>query len=137
MSKPIIHARSSANIFGGVVEDYLDIHEFMDSSKGAVSDNRHRALTHNSWFVRNVIEKVFGLEIKNSDGTMVSTRDIAEQHCTEDFGGYIPTAQDYMQNMNWQDWMGGGRPYPDSQNNLPVRTKGEGFTFKNDRVTLD
>lgn len=32
---PYIHAELSAKRFGGVPEDYLDIHELMDSSKAA------------------------------------------------------------------------------------------------------
>ena len=46
--KPIIHAESSARKFGGQPEDYLEIHNFMDSSKSVIADNRHRALTHNT-----------------------------------------------------------------------------------------
>lgn len=63
MSKPMIHARSSAKRFGGQAEDYIEIHDFIDSSKAAFPDNRHRALTHNSWFIF-VVEKVFGHEIQ-------------------------------------------------------------------------
>lgn len=46
MSKPFIHAQSSAKKFGGIWEDYISIHEFLDSSKSVIADNRHRALTH-------------------------------------------------------------------------------------------
>lgn len=106
MSKPIYHAESSAKKFGGKAEDYLPIHDFMDSSKGAVPDNRHRALTHNSWFISNVIERVFGHTIVNSAGRKVSTREIAEIHVLEDFGmKFIPTAQDYLSEMELKDWM--------------------------------
>lgn len=113
MSKPIYHAESSARKFKGKPEDYLAIHDFMDSSKGAVADNRHRALTHNSWFISNVIEKVFGHFIINSSGLKISTRDIAEQHVLEDFGGkYIPTAQDYLQEIEIQPWMNNGMGEP-------------------------
>ena len=59
---------SSAKKYGGVAEDYIDIHDFMDSSKAALPDNRHRALTHNSWFISVVIEKIFGFQRTNSDG---------------------------------------------------------------------
>lgn len=109
MSKPIFHAESSARRFGGKAEDYMDIHNLMDSSKGAIADNRHRALTHNSWFISTIIEKVFGFYIINSAGNKVSTRDVAEQHVLEDFGGqYIPTAQDYLQEIEIQPWMSNG-----------------------------
>jgi hypothetical protein len=110
MAKPWIHAVSSARKFGGVPEDYLDIHQLMDSSKGAMSDNRHRALTHNSWFLSNILEKVFGVNIKNSDGRDVSVRDVGEQHILEDFGNrYIPNASDYLEEMEYKSWMNAGK----------------------------
>lgn len=90
MAKPIIHARSSARRFGGVEKDYLPIHDLLDSSKSAFPDNRHRALTHNSWFFF-IVEKIFGHEITiktdlpcdNCDGTVK----------TDPFGG---TQKEYM-----------------------------------------
>lgn len=108
MAKPLIHARSSAKKFGGDPEDYLEIHDFMDSSKSAFSDNRHRALTHNNWFIF-VVEKVFGHTITNSAGREISVRDVCEQHVLEDFGGkYIPTVADYLEGMEFQPWMNNG-----------------------------
>lgn len=80
----------------------------MDSSKGAIGDNRHRALTHNSWFISadGPLEKIFGVVIKNSDGKEVSVRDVGEQHILEDFGmRFIPTPQDYLQEMEMKSWM--------------------------------
>lgn len=38
MSKPIIHAQSSARKFGGKPQDYEPIHAFMDCSKGVIAD---------------------------------------------------------------------------------------------------
>lgn len=106
MAKPIIHAKSSAKRFGGKWEDYIAIHDLMDSSKGAIADNRHRTLTHNSWFISVILEKVFGHELINSDGRSVSVRDIGEQHILEDFRmKFIPTPQDYLVNMTMQPWM--------------------------------
>lgn len=108
--KPIYHAESSARRFGGVAEDYLPIHDFMDSSKGAIADNRHRALTHNAWFISTVIERVFGHAITNSTGRKVSTREIAEMHVLEDYGGrFIPSAQDFLQEIEFKEWMNNGR----------------------------
>lgn len=85
MSKPYLHAVSSAKRWNGEPEDYLEIHDFMDSSKSVFPDNRHRVLTHNSWFVF-IVERIFGHNITNSDGKKVSVRDICERHILEDFG---------------------------------------------------
>lgn len=130
MSKPYIHAVSSAKKFGGVPEDYIEIHNLMDSSKSAIADNRHRVLTHNSWFIGagGILERIFGVTIQNSDGKSVSVRDVGEQHILEDFGQrFIPTAQDYIQEMEFKDWMQNGRGFPTSMNKIVNRKKG----FKN------
>ena len=134
MAKPFIHAESSAKKFGGQAEDYLEIHNFMDSSKGAIPDNRHRALTHTSWFLSVVLERVFGVVIINSDDKKVSVRDIGEQHVLEDYGGFIPTAQDFLQEIEWQDWMDNGRDFkPPSHRKLESRKKVKpGFKFDKD-----
>lgn len=113
MSHPVSHAKSSARRFGGVLEDYLPIHDLMDSSKAAFPDNRHRALTHNNWFFF-IVERLFGHEIDlhDEDGNVVGqakTRYVCEQHVLEDFGGkYIPTAADYLEGMEFQPWMNNG-----------------------------
>lgn len=119
MAKPYVHAQSSAIKFGGKPEDYLPIHEMMDSSKSAFPDTRHRALTHNSWFISTIIDRIFGSAIKNSDGKMVPVRDIAEQHVAEDFGDkFIPSAQDYLIFMEARPWMSNTGEYPPSAENI-------------------
>jgi hypothetical protein len=113
MAKPWVHAESSARKWGGKPEDYLPIHDFMDSSKGTIADSRHRALTHNAWFISIVLEKVFGTYIINSDGRKVQVRDVGEQHVLEDFGGrFIPSAQDYLQGIPMEEWMVQGKGEP-------------------------
>lgn len=110
MSKPWIHAESSARRFGGKPEDYIEIHNLMDSSKGTIADNRHRALTHNAWFVGTILEQIFGVCFENSAGRTVQVRDIGEQHVLEDYNGqYIPSAQDFLEKMPMEDWMNNGR----------------------------
>lgn len=148
MSKPAIHARSSARKFGGNQEVYLKIHNMMDSSKSAVGDNRHRVVLHSSFGIF-LMERMFGInfekleelknkynlseecvkdilewkddcihngtEIMNSDNKRVQVRDIAEQHVVEDFGGkFIPSLQDYIQDMPLEDWMQNGKGSPPS-----------------------
>jgi hypothetical protein len=110
MAKPYVHALTSAKRWGGEPEDYIGIHELMDSSKQALADNRHRALTHNAWFIGFVLPRVFGETFVNSADRVVSTRDVGEQHVLEDFGErFIPTAQDYLQGIPYEKWMNNGR----------------------------
>lgn len=131
MAKPYIHAVSSARRFGGVPEDYLEIHNLLDSSKGAIPDNRHRALTHNSWFLSTILERVFGVTITNSDGRKVSVRDVGEQHILEDFGGkFIPTAQDYIQEMELKMWMQNGQGHPPSHDRIEKKKVVRHYKFR-------
>lgn len=133
MAKPWIHALSSARKWGGKPEDYLEIHNLMDSSKGTIADSRHRALTHTSWFVGTILEKIFGVVLTNSDGRTVSVRDVGEQHVLEDFGGrFIPSAQDYLQQIELEEWMVQGRGVPPSFAKLEKPRTHRTFSWKGD-----
>ena len=109
MANAYIHSKSSARRYGGEPEDYINIHIKMDCSKAYVADNRHRALTHTNFCIHEVMIPIFGYTITNSVGRVVSVKDICEEHILEDFGmKFIPTAQDYLENMEFQDWMQNG-----------------------------
>lgn len=103
--KPYEHGKVSVRKWGGKIEDYQAIHDFIDSSKSSFPDMRHRAILHSSFGIY-VTEKVFGINIKNSNDRLVSVRDIAEQHVIDDMGR-IPTVQDYLEGMPFYDWLGG------------------------------
>jgi|SRR6478752_5390792 len=118
MAIPYIHCLSSAKRYGGIPEDYLDIHELMDSSKACFSNNGHRVLTHNSWFVVTILPKVFGHQRKNSDGKTYNVKDVGEYHILEDFKmRFIPTPQDYLEHLDVQDWMNNGGDVPNRLKN--------------------
>lgn len=143
MAKPWIHAKSSAVKFGGVPEDYVEIHNFMDGSKSALADNRHRCLTHNAWFLIHVLERVkFSNSceptgdnrfptIINSKGRHVSVRDIGEQHISEDFKGPIPTAEDFLRDMRLAPWMNNGEELPPSAQKIANKGKKQFIPFEN------
>lgn len=110
MAAPHIHAISSAKKFGGKMEDYMEIHSKMDCSKAYIADNRHRCLTHNMFWVKEVMIPLYGDVITNSDNKLVSVKDICEQHILEDYRHkFIPTPQDFIENMEFQEWMQNGR----------------------------
>lgn len=103
MSHPLIHAKNSARKFGGKPEDYIDLHNWFDQSKEHMADMRHRALRHHSAGIYEA-ERIFGGSIINSDGKEVYVRYIGEQHVIEDLG-FIPTLEDWFENMELQKWM--------------------------------
>ena len=104
---PSDHAKTSAKLFGGVPEDYLLIHDWLDASKEHFADFRHRALRHHSQGIFEA-ERVFGHSITNSAGKAVHVRYVCEQHIKEDCGGKIPTLADWLQHIQVQSWMAKG-----------------------------
>jgi hypothetical protein len=95
MAHPYHHAIASVHRFGGVVEDYICLHTFLDQSKAFYPGPQHRALLHHSAGL-TVLEQVFGATITLINGRIVPTRWVGEQHITEDLGGRIPTFQDWL-----------------------------------------
>lgn len=119
MATSYVHAQASARKFGGVPEDYIKIHEFIDSSKKIFGDVRHRSMFHHTagpW----ICQEVFGhyIEITDGDGNVlldknnrprrVVVREIAENHIIEDLG-CIPSPADWINCMECKAWMGGKR----------------------------
>ena len=116
------HANGSVKRWGGRREDYLPIHDFIDSSKMAMPDMRHRAALHNA-FGCFVVERVFGHTIINSDGKEVSTRDIAEAHVIEDMG-FLPSLEDWLDELPLSKWHGGiHRMQKDERPPTPAETR--------------
>lgn len=118
------HAVSASHKWGGKAEDYLPIEEFIDSSKIALGDHRHRAAYHHTLGVY-LCEKIFGKTIKIprmmtlGDGSKgirpgvfidVPVRLIAERHIVEDLG-FLPSPEHYLKHIPYGGddtrWMGG------------------------------
>lgn len=115
MANPLIHSKSSVKRWGGKVEDYLPIHELIDSPKATMNNNSARLMTHNTWFAYHIVPKVFGYNITNSDGKSIDSVDIAMLHIAEDFRmKFVPTPQDYLQHLQVQPWMNNAAKVLDS-----------------------
>ena len=85
--------------FGGVPEDYMHIHNWMDETKAWLGSQMHRMFRHHSEGIFEC-EKKFGTEFTNSDGKTVYTRYVAEQHVREDCNNYIPSAKEWIDILN-------------------------------------
>ena len=103
--KAYLHGKIHAKKYGGIPDDYADIDDFIDSTKQAVADVRHRAILHSA-FGCFLVERMFGRTRINSDGKEYSPRDVAEDHIQQDLG-FIPTMEQYLNNMTVQPWMSG------------------------------
>ena len=84
--RPWQHAKSSAGK-NGIWLDDLPIHEFMDSTKAACPDLRHRMILHNADLGPELAARAFP---GRSDA-----RTVALQHVTEDLG-HTPTLADWL-----------------------------------------
>lgn len=102
------HAVSSANKYGGAPEDYIEVHEFIDSSKRIIGDIRHRSLYHHTegiWLCQRLFGRTIPVEV-NGKAKKVPTRLVAELHIEQDLG-WIPSPKDYIDGMPIRPWMGG------------------------------
>lgn len=86
--RPYLHAISSADAFGGRWQDYLAIHEFLDSTKAGCADVRHRMILHSVDFGAALARMLFP---DRSDVDL-----IVRQHVLEDIG-VARTLSDWLQ----------------------------------------
>lgn len=100
------HAKSSARKWGGRAEDYLPIHDFIDSSKKIIGDVRHRSIYHHTEGTF-LCERIFGTTI-TVGRKQIPVREIAERHIIEDLG-WLPTPADYIRGMPVEKWMSGSQ----------------------------
>ena len=104
MAHPYHHALSSVKKYGGIIEDYLHIHNWFDETKKCFADFRHRAIRHHAEGIF-LCEQIFGTTLTTSTGRIVPVRYIGEQHVKEDLG-FIPSIQDWLVNLTPKPWMG-------------------------------
>ena len=105
MSHPWEHAKSSARKWGGKPEEYMIYHEWFDETKAWIGHSKHRMFRHHSEGIFEM-ESIFGISFVNSDNRVVYTRYIGEQHVKEDCNGYIPSAKEWVDNINTPtEWM--------------------------------
>ena len=108
MSHCHYHALSSVRRWGGNAEDYLPLHQWFDESKKIIAEPRHRALRHHAEGIF-LLETIFGVTIRNSDGRDIPVRLIGEQHVAEDLGR-IPSFADWARLIQPMPWILRGNP---------------------------
>lgn len=101
---PYHHSLSSVKKWGGEVADYLAVHAWFDFSKGILADFRHRALRHHAEGIALCVQ-VFGATLTLSNGKVIPTRWVGEQHVREDLG-HIPSFADWARAICPEPWMG-------------------------------
>lgn len=86
--KPVQHAQISAKKYGGIWSDYIELHNFLDSSKSACAHFKHRFLFHHVEGI-DLAARLFGEDLSNSNGQTISTRQILTDHLIEDVGSVV------------------------------------------------
>jgi len=95
--KPLQHGQISAKTYGGVWSDYIEIHNFLDSSKAACAHFKHRFLLHHAEGIE-LAARLFGEQIENSESQTVSTRRILTDHLIEDVGSIV-SVEDWARDL--------------------------------------
>lgn len=127
--KPLQHAQISAKTFGGVWTDYIELHNFLDSSKSSCAHFKHRFLLHHAEGI-DLAVRLFGEQITNSEGQIITTRQILTDHLIEDVGCIVSI----------EDWAKGLVPKKDTpfyQFLARKREQIENDTVKGERELLN
>lgn len=95
--KPLQHAQISQKKHGGKWQDYIEIHNFLDSSKAACAHFKHRFFLHHAEGIELGI-KIFGQNLVNSEGKSIATRQLLTEHLIEDVGRTV-TVEDWAQDL--------------------------------------
>lgn len=104
------HALSAARKWGGTPEDYIEVEEFIDSSKKIIGDVRHRSLYHHTegvWLCQRIFGRTLAVQRENNT-IQVPVRLVAERHVLEDLG-WLPSPADYIGGMPIKTWMSGAQ----------------------------
>jgi len=95
--KPLQHAQISQKKHGGKWQDYIEIHNFLDSSKAACAHFKHRFFLHHAEGIELGI-KIFGQNLVNSEGKSIATRQLLTEHLIEDVGKVV-TVEDWARDL--------------------------------------
>lgn len=95
--KPLQHANISAKTYGGVWQDYIEIHNFLDSSKAACAHFKHRFLLHHTEGI-DLAVCLFGEILTNNDGQTILSRQILTDHLIEDVGNIV-SVEDWAKDL--------------------------------------
>lgn len=95
--KPLQHAQISQKTHGGTWQDYIEIHNFLDSSKATCAHFKHRFFLHHAEGIELGV-KIFGQNLVNSEGKSIATRQLLTEHLIEDVGRLV-TVEDWSRDL--------------------------------------
>jgi hypothetical protein len=111
------HADSSVTIFGGKPEQYLEIHELIDSNKVVTPSIFGRFFLHHFDVGLVILEAIFG---KNTKNKKVPVRHVFIQHLLEDYGRLVTFENHWVPAM---DDLKRHQPQPEAWGDFLNKTK--------------
>lgn len=137
--KPSVHSNLSIRKYGGTPSDYQEIHDFLDMSKMAHADIRHRCILHNTLgpflaergigvnhskaeylkakynWSEEEYRDILGLAADRSGTTIINSdgNKVSVRDVAEQHiiqdMGEIPSVSKYLNDMPIYDWLGHGQ----------------------------
>ena len=95
--KPLQHAQISQKTYGGSWTDYIEVHNFLDSSKAACAHFKHRFLLHHVEGIELGL-RIFSASLTNSKNKTIETRQLLTDHLIEDLGS-IASVEDWARDL--------------------------------------
>jgi len=95
--KPLQHAQISQKTYGGSWKDYIEVHNFLDSSKAACAHFKHRFLLHHAEGIELGV-RIFGETLINSENKTIETRRLLTDHLIEDVGRVV-SVEDWARDL--------------------------------------
>lgn len=86
--KPLQHAQISAKTYGGQWQNYIEVHNFLDSSKAAGAHFKHRFLLHHAEGIELGV-RIYGEVLTNSENKQIKTKRLLIDHLIEDVGSIV------------------------------------------------
>ncbi|MBA3633315.1 MAG: hypothetical protein H0W58_11000 [Acidobacteria bacterium] len=95
--KPLQHAQISQKNYGGKWQDYIEVHNFLDSSKATCAHFKHRFLLHHAEGIELGV-RILGETLTNSENKIIETRRLLTDHLIEDVGRIV-SVEDWARDL--------------------------------------
>ena len=95
--KPLQHSQISQKTYGGSWTDYIEVHNFLDSSKAACAHFKHRFFLHHAEGIEFGV-RIFGENLVNSGGKTIEIRQLLINHLIEDLGRVV-SVEDWARDL--------------------------------------
>jgi hypothetical protein len=108
--KPLQHAQITAHRYGGMWQDWIAFHDWIDRSKMLFPSMQHRMFLHSDFGLWLAV-RIFGEFIQSEDGMKISIKNLFRDHQIEDLGRIV-TLSEWLRETDASYWTRRLRPPP-------------------------